>query len=78
MHPNNHVRQFSDISCSSHEVVLWDSLIGKSPPTVNYEEVMASETGVGKWTRMIVNLQAIPSSHDLLLISLSTTMASVS
>ncbi|KAM0318238.1 hypothetical protein ACHAO8_001931 [Botrytis cinerea] len=39
----------------SHEVVLWDSLIGKSPPTVNYEEVMASETGVGKWTRMIHN-----------------------
>ncbi|KAF7901782.1 uncharacterized protein EAF01_007081 [Botrytis porri] len=39
----------------SHEVVLWDSLIGKSPPTVNYEEVMASETDVGKWTRMIHN-----------------------
>ncbi|TGO62789.1 hypothetical protein BCON_0017g00300 [Botryotinia convoluta] len=39
----------------SHEVVLWDSLIGKNPPTVNYEEVMASETGVGKWTRMIHN-----------------------
>ncbi|EDO04808.1 hypothetical protein SS1G_07291 [Sclerotinia sclerotiorum 1980 UF-70] len=39
----------------SHEVVLWDSIIGKHPPTVNYDEVMASDTGVGKWTRMIHN-----------------------
>ncbi|KAI9646285.1 hypothetical protein NHQ30_005726 [Ciborinia camelliae] len=38
-----------------HEVVLWGSHIAENPPVVNYDEVMASDTGVGKWTRMIHN-----------------------
>ncbi|ESZ90239.1 hypothetical protein SBOR_9376 [Sclerotinia borealis F-4128] len=36
-----------------HDIVLWDSRIEQIPPTVKYDEVMASDSGVGKWTRMI-------------------------
>ncbi|QSZ35174.1 hypothetical protein DSL72_008041 [Monilinia vaccinii-corymbosi] len=39
----------------THEVILWDSHISLHPPSVDYNEVMASDAGVGKWTRLIHN-----------------------
>ncbi|KAB8296989.1 hypothetical protein EYC80_002391 [Monilinia laxa] len=47
--------QIPVIDTDGHDVVLWDSSIGENPPTINYDEVMANDTGVGKWTRMIHN-----------------------
>ncbi|KAJ5042761.1 uncharacterized protein L3040_004157 [Drepanopeziza brunnea f. sp. 'multigermtubi'] len=32
---------------------FWDSSIGHAPPSVKYEEVMADDRGVGKWTAKI-------------------------
>lgn len=38
--------------------VLWGKGIGSSPPTVRYEEVMASDEGVLKWLTKIVSTEA--------------------
>jgi hypothetical protein len=34
--------------------ILWGAEIGKNPPSVQYEEVMNSDAGVGEWTKLIV------------------------
>jgi hypothetical protein len=33
---------------------FWGAEIAKSPPAVHYDEIMASDAGVGKWTAKIV------------------------
>lgn len=33
---------------------FWGAEIAKNPPSVHYDEVMASDAGVGKWTAKIV------------------------
>lgn len=34
--------------------MYWGSEIKKEPPSVPYDEIMASDAGVGKWTSKIV------------------------
>ncbi|CZS99753.1 uncharacterized protein RAG0_08067 [Rhynchosporium agropyri] len=33
--------------------IYWDSSIASMPPSVHYDEIMADDTGVGKWTEQI-------------------------
>ncbi|ELR02262.1 hypothetical protein GMDG_05332 [Pseudogymnoascus destructans 20631-21] len=39
---------------SAPKYTFWGAEIAKSPPDVHYDEVMASDTGVGKWTAKIL------------------------
>src|SRR5215469_3269343 len=35
--------------------VFWGSSIASNPPSVHYDEIMADDKGVGKWTETIVS-----------------------
>jgi trimethyllysine dioxygenase len=39
---------------ADHERTFWGRDISSSPPSVHYEEIMADDEGVGKWTAKIV------------------------
>ena len=46
----------------------WGSEIASEPPSVHYDEIMADNTGVGKWTAKIVSLNLLLPLRDYILI----------
>ena len=40
---------------TSHRRTYWGSEIKDHPPSVHYDEIMANDGGVGKWTAKIVS-----------------------
>lgn len=49
-----HSRSGWGVWLTSRRTRLWGSTVGQEPPSVRYEEVMADDQGVGKWTAKIV------------------------
>jgi hypothetical protein len=46
---------------TSRRRTYWGSEIKDHPPSVHYDEIMASGDGVGKWTAKIVSYLPIPN-----------------
>lgn len=45
---------------------FWGSEIAANPPAVHYEEIMADDKGVGKWTQKIVSFSLNLDKSDRL------------
>jgi hypothetical protein len=59
-------------SLTSLRYKFWGSEIKENPPSVHYDEIMANDVGVGKWTSKIV------SHCSVLMLSVANHLFSVS
>lgn len=50
----NHMTYFTRGYLTCHSRKHWGSEIKDAPPSIHYDEIMASDAGVGIWTSKIV------------------------
>jgi len=49
------------VKLNSGRYTYWGSQIQAKPPSVHYDEIMADDKGVGKWTAKIVSKTELES-----------------